>query len=148
VKTVLPDIDIVTAAVVVPTTLMHVHHVVVKFKEGGVRRDDIVSVLDSARRIILVDTQTTGIKSTAQLIEAARDIRHRSDIPELVIFSDSIHVENGEMMLFQAVHQESIVVPENVDVIRAMLGLEQDAEKSMEKTDSVLGLSKKFFLTR
>lgn len=145
VKTVLPDLDIITAAVVVPTTLMHVHHVTVRFREQGVTRKDILSVLEEARRIILVSSEATGIKSTAQLIEAARDVRPRNDIPELVVFEDSIHVEGNELMLFQAVHQESIVVPENVDAVRAMLGV-ASAEESMDKTDRTLRLSKSFFL--
>ncbi len=146
VKTVVPWLDIVTAAVVVPTTLMHVHHVAVRFSEGGVTREDILRVLEDARRIVLVKSAVTGIKGTAQLIEVARDLRPRNDIPELVVFEDSVHVEKDELMLFQAVHQESIVVPENIDAIRALTGIEPDPEKSMSKTDSTLGLSKKFFL--
>jgi len=145
VKTVIPDLDIVTAAVVVPTTLMHMHHVSIRLAEGGVTRDDVLRVLDDARRIILVSTGATGIKSTAQLIEAARDVRMRSDIPELVVFEETVHVENGELMLFQAVHQESIVVPENIDAIRAITG-SAGADESIEKTDGTLGLSRRFFL--
>jgi len=145
VKTVLPNLDIVTAAVVVPTTLMHVHYVTVKLREEGVTRDDVIKILDEARRIVLVSSGKTGIKSTAQLIEAARDIRLRSDIPELVVFEDSINVDGDEIMLFQAVHQESIVVPENIDAIRALFNL-ASAEASIRKTDSSLGLSKQFFL--
>ncbi len=145
VKTVVPGIDIVTAAVVVPTTLMHVHHVTLELRKS-VSRTDIISTLNEARRIILVDSDLTGIKSTAQLIESARDMRMRNDIPELVVFESSIHAENNEVMLFQAVHQESIVVPENIDAIRALTMLEEDPEKSMDLTDKSLGLSRRFFL--
>ena len=146
VKTVVPDIDIVTAAVVVPTTLMHVHNVSIVFDEGGVTRDDVLRVLDEAPRIVLLSSERTGIKSTAQLIEAARDARPRNDIPELVVFEDSVSMDGGELMLFQAVHQESIVVPENVDAIRAVTGIESNAEKSIAKTDRLLGLRRRFFL--
>ena len=40
----------------------------------------------------------------------------------------------------QAVHQESDVVPENVDAIRAMLELEEDGEKSILKTNKAMGI--------
>ncbi|MEB3760428.1 MAG: type II glyceraldehyde-3-phosphate dehydrogenase [Desulfurococcales archaeon] len=145
VNSVVPDINIVTAAVVVPTTLMHVHQVTVRFREKTTL-EKIIEVLSSAPRIMLVDTGRTGIKSTAQLIEAARDMRPRNDIPELVVFRDSIALLNGnELMLFQAVHQESIVVPENVDAVRAVMKLAKTAEETVEKTDKSLGLRREFF---
>ncbi len=144
VKTVVPDIDIVTAAVVVPTTLMHVHQVSVKFRTD-VTKQDILSVLEESPRIVLVNSKKTGIKSTAQLIELARDLRERNDIQELVVFEDSIAVlNNREVLLFQAVHQESIVVPENIDAIRALFNLASSAEETIKKTDSTLGLFRTF----
>ena len=38
-----------------------------------------------------------------------------------------------------AIHQESIVIPENIDAIRAMFNL-ADKWTSIEKTDKALGL--------
>ena len=139
VKTVLPWLDIVTAAVVVPTTLMHVHFVNVRLARKATL-DEVLEALASTRRIALVDSGRTGIKSTAEIIEAARDAgRKRADVPELVVFRDSVTLNGDELMLFQAVHQESIVVPENVDAIRALTRL-AGAEESIAKTDESLGL--------
>ncbi len=138
VKSVLPWLDIKTSAVVVPTTLMHVHHVTLYLKDRVDRRD-IISALEEAPRIVVISSSKTGIKSTAQLIEAARDQRPRNDIPELVVFEESISVDGREVMLFQAVHQESIVVPENLDAIRAIVGA-ASREESIKLTDSTLGL--------
>jgi glyceraldehyde-3-phosphate dehydrogenase (NAD(P)) len=41
---------------------------------------------------------------------------------------------------YQAIHQESDVVPENIDAIRAMMELEEDNMKSIEKTNKALGI--------
>lgn len=71
-KTVLPDIDIVSVAVVVPTTIMHLH--------------------------------------------------------------------DGRLYYMQAVHQEAVVIPENIDAIRAITGTEKDDAKSMRITDKSLGI--------
>ena len=141
VKSVLPWLDIETAAVVVPTTLMHVHYVTLRLARDA-SKDDVVDVLKQAPRIIVISSEYTGIKSTAQLIEAARDSRQRNDIPELVVFEDTVHVDGREVILFQAVHQESIVVPENIDAIRAITRLTEDPEETIRKTDSKLGLTK------
>jgi len=141
VKSVLPWLDIETAALVVPTTLMHVHYVTVTLAQDP-SRDDIIEALRNAPRIMVVSSEATGIKSTAQLIEAARDSRPRNDIPELVVFEDTIHVDGRDLILFQAVHQESIVVPENIDAIRAVAGLAESAEETISITDTRLGLTK------
>ncbi len=139
VKTVLPRLDIVTAAVVVPTTLMHVHAVTLRLRQP-VTSSDVVEALEKAPRIMVVNAEATGIKSTAELMEAAREIRRRSDIPELVVFEDSITARGSEVMLFQAVHQESIVVPENIDAIRAVSLLASSAEETISLTDASLGI--------
>lgn len=144
VKTVLPWLDITTSAVVVPTTLMHVHHVTLEL-ERSASVGEVVETLSQAPRIMLVDTGLTGIRSTAQLMDAARHTRHAGDLPELVVFEDSIHVDSNRVILFQAVHQESIVVPENIDAIRATTGLVEDPWETIRKTDGSLGLVKRLF---
>jgi glyceraldehyde-3-phosphate dehydrogenase (NAD(P)) len=50
-------------------------------------------------------------------------------------------VENT-LYYYQAVHQESDVVPENVDCIRAMMKLENDPMISIHKTDKAIGIAK------
>ena len=139
VKTVLPSLDIVTMAVVVPTTLMHVHIVYATLREK-VERKDVISLFEDTPRIILAD-DTMGLASTADIVEYARDIgRKRYDIPELVIWENSISVQDREVMWMQAVHQESIVVPENIDAIRAAMELAGTSEETIGITDKTLGL--------
>ncbi len=143
VKTILKDLDIETAAVIVPTTLMHVHHVRVRLSKRASKRDVLDALSESPRIVVLPGR--TGIKSTAQIVEAARFARPRADIPELVVFEDSISISGDELSLFQAVHQESIVVPENIDAIRAVSGLEKDPVRSISKTDETLRIGRKYF---
>ena len=139
VKTVLPNLDIVTMAVVVPTTLMHVHIVYAEL-EKPVTREDVIATFESTPRIILADA-SYGLTSTAELVEYARDIgRKRYDIPELVVWLESIAVNGTEVMWMQAVHQESIVVPENIDAIRAVAELAKTADETIRITDERLGL--------
>ena len=139
VKTVIPDIDIVTVAVAVPVTIMHMHMINIEFQHD-VKREDVIKLLEETPRIMFV-SGGKRINSLAQLIEWARDIgRPRADIMENVIFEDSVSIIDGrELYLMMAIHQESIVIPENIDALRAMFNI---APKwiSIEKTDKVLGL--------
>jgi glyceraldehyde-3-phosphate dehydrogenase (NAD(P)) len=49
-------------------------------------------------------------------------------------------VDDNELYLFLGVQQESIVVPDNVDAIRGMMGAATQAE-SMRLTNSSLGIA-------
>ena len=79
------------------------------------------------------------MSSTAEIMEFARDMkRPRNDMWENCIWPESITVGDKELYFFQAVHQESIVVPENVDAIRAM-HLKYKYHRSLEE---MLGCAK------
>ena len=138
VQSVLPKLNIHTVAVKVSSTLMHVHAVSVDLKKAA----DPAQVLDTWRRFprITFVAGSEGVKSTAQVMELARDLsRNRADLYEIAVWQDGVHVVDGtHLYYFQAVHQESDVVPENVDAIRAMLELEREGRRSMERTDRSL----------
>jgi len=137
VRSVLPNINITSAALKIPTTLMHVHTVNMELNTNCTA-EDVKNILGSQSRIHFVGQ---GISSTAEIIEFARDIgRPRNDMWENCIWPESVTVTENELYFFQAVHQESIVVPENVDAIRAMMELESDGAKSIEKTNKALWL--------
>lgn len=139
VQKVLPHIDITTSAFAVPTTLMHVHWLNLELGKNA-SEEDVVAAFSSFPRIRLVSA-SEGLDSTSQIVEYARDLgRHRYDMPELVVFKESIKSFGREVYLTQAVHQESIVVPENIDAIRAMTRLCETAEESMKMTDESLGI--------
>ncbi|HIH69551.1 type II glyceraldehyde-3-phosphate dehydrogenase [Methermicoccus shengliensis] len=137
VNTVIPHIPITTLAAKLSTTLMHMHAVNVEL-ESSPSREEVAELLSSEPRMLLIGSD---VGSTAEVIEMARDAgRPRNDVWENVIWEDSITVENGELYLFQGVHQESIVIPENIDAIRAMCELERDAAASMKKTNGAMGI--------
>jgi len=137
VRSVLPQINITSAALKIPTTLMHVHTVNMEVNTDC-SAEDVKNILGSQPRILFVGQ---GMSSTAEIMEFARDIgRPRNDMWENCIWPESVTVHEKELYFFQAVHQESIVVPENVDAIRAMMELESDGAKSIEKTNKAIGL--------
>ena len=120
VQTIMPWIKITTMAVVTPTTLMHVHCIAAELKKKA-KETEILDVLGNTPRVKLVSGKD-GIKSTGQVMELARDLgRPRGDFNEIVVWKDGIKMVDNILYYYQAVHQESDVVPENVDCIRAMM---------------------------
>ncbi|NJE55621.1 phosphorylating glyceraldehyde-3-phosphate dehydrogenase [Thermococcus sp. 21S9] len=139
VQTVIP-INIETSAFVVPTTLMHVHSVMVELKKP-VEAKDVVDIFENTTRVLLFEKEK-GFESTAQLIEFARDLhREWNNLYEIAVWKESVNVRGNRLFYIQAVHQESDVVPENIDAIRAMFEL-ADKWESIKKTNESLGILK------
>ncbi|MFA0834217.1 MAG: phosphorylating glyceraldehyde-3-phosphate dehydrogenase [Methanobacterium formicicum] len=140
VQTVMYDLDITTMALLVPTTLMHQHNMMVEL-ENPASLDEVIATLEATPRVMLVEAGK-GLGSTAEIMECARDLgRPRSDLNEIAVWKESLNIKDGELFYMQAIHQESDVVPENVDCIRAMLEMEEDPAKSIAKTNKNMGIS-------
>ncbi len=138
VRTVLPHIDIVTMALKIPTTHMHLHSLIVSVKEK-VSENRIIDALKETTRVLLVNSKD-GIKSTAHVTDFARELgRPRSDLYEVAIWADSIKVIEDEIYFYMGVHQEAIVIPENIDAIRALTG-RYSKEESIKLTNKMLGI--------
>jgi len=139
VRTVIHDLPIQTMAVVVPSTLMHLHAVAVRLKKD-VTAKDVLALWERTPRVRLVDGGEE-VKSTSHVMELARELgRPRSDMYEIVVWRDGTSVSGRRLYYYQAVHQESDVVPENVDAIRSMLKSEDDGRKSIARTDKAMGI--------
>ncbi|MFC1769140.1 type II glyceraldehyde-3-phosphate dehydrogenase [Nanoarchaeota archaeon] len=138
VNTVLPNIKIFTTAISVSTTLMHAHSVHVNLKKEP-DIDELIESLKNTTRIRIV-RNAEKVRSTAEIMELAKDLgRPRGDMPELSLWQEAIGNVGKNLFYVQAVHQESIVVPENIDAIRAAMGFE-DAQVSIDKTNKTLNV--------
>jgi len=141
VQTILPWLNIHTMAVKTPTTMMHIHCITADLRKAATE-SDILSVWDNVPRIKFVSGKH-GVRSSAQIMELARDLnRPRGDFMEIIVWEDGVKCDDGTLYYYQAIHQESDVVPEIIDCIRAMMKLERDPLKSIRTTDRSLGIGK------
>jgi len=139
VRTVLKDVEIFTTAMSVPTTLMHMHSIIVDMKKKA-STEEILDLFKKTTRIRVV-RNAEKVRSTAEIMEFAKDLgRLRGDMPEICIWEEGIGVKDKKLFYLQAIHQESDVVLENVDAIRAATGF-KDATKSIEMTNKSLGVN-------
>lgn len=141
VNTVLPGIKLTTMAMKVPTTHMHLHSVILTLKDPHASNKTITRKLEETTRVLLVNGKD-GLKSTAHLVDLGRELgRPRGDLYEAIVWNDSISVDDKEVSFFMAVHQEAIVIPENVDAIRAVLS-SKSKDESIATTNKSLGINK------
>ena len=141
VQTVLHDVEIFTTALSVPSTLMHLHTLTVDLKKKA-RIEEVIELFKNSTRIRVV-RNAEHLRSTAEIMEFARDLgRLRGDMPEICVWQEAIGIttnSHNKLLYMQAVHQESDVVPENIDCIRAMMGF-KDGQKSIELTNKSFGI--------
>jgi glyceraldehyde-3-phosphate dehydrogenase (NAD(P)) len=140
VMTVLPDVNITTMAIKIPTTHMHLHSLIITLGKKATAAEAIAA-FQREQRIMVIEGKM-GFKSTSHVIDWARwKGRPRNDVYEAVIWKESVTVvDDNELYLFLGVQQESIEVPENIDAIRAMMGTSTQAE-SVRMTNSTLGIA-------
>ena len=144
-QTIVPDLDIVTMAAKGPFDLGHVHFTMVETTRPT-SVDEIRTLLEDASRVAFVRADE-GIVGQNSIVELMRDLgRPRADLWEVALWEDAIAVrpDGGEIYLVYHVPNEAIVVPETIDAIRAMTGLEADGGRSIAKTDASLGIQKRF----
>ena len=148
VQTVIADLNIQTMAVKVPTTIMHVHCIIAELNSGP-EVSRVLELWENTPRIDLIegflknkDSKIRNLPGTAEIMELARDSLYtRGDLNQIAIWKDGVHSFGKKLYYYQAIHQESDVVPENIDAIRAMCELESDPSKSIQKTNGALGIN-------
>jgi glyceraldehyde-3-phosphate dehydrogenase (NAD(P)) len=138
VQTVLKKINITTMACKIPTTLNHVHFVTARV-DGDYKKEDALEAFRGASRVLLFNA-SQGYNTSAQIYEMFRDItRPRSDMYEACVWEDMVNIDKGRLYWSHVVHSEGIVIPENIDAIRAILGADSK-ENSIRKTNASLGI--------
>ncbi|UQE03629.1 type II glyceraldehyde-3-phosphate dehydrogenase [Bradyrhizobium japonicum] len=136
-KRMFPHVTIETQAVAVPMTHGHVANLFIRLGDAATG-DAVEGILRSTPRI---EVDTTGPTVATNIVTAAAGTagRARSDRPELVVWRDGIIADGRNLMLQAFIHMEAIVVPENIDCIRA-LGGRTFCSGSLRKTDESLGI--------
>jgi glyceraldehyde-3-phosphate dehydrogenase (NAD(P)) len=146
VRTIFPNVDIDTLGVTVPATLMHLHSVNFTL-ETTPSVKAIADLLSRQSRLFVVPAQL-DIDGTAKLKEFAKDVsRPRGDLWENCLWKESIAMEGNDLYLFQSIHQEANVVPENIDAIRAIVG-RTNAAKSIALTNDHLRMGISQFISK
>jgi len=133
------DLDIVTYSIVAPTTLAHMHVMFARF-DDNVSKEDIIRAFEETPRITLLEASIAS--STAEVRELARDLGRGGDIYEVIAWPESLWVKGNEAGITYMVHQEAIVIPENIDAIRAITGVVEDGAQSIRLTDESLSIGR------
>lgn len=142
-QTVLPDLDVMTIAVVAAHTTSHLHAWSVELTRPA-SKDEVLAAFRATPRIAFLRAGE-GVVALNSTLEMMADLgRPRGDMWEVGLWEDSLTVKGNELFYNYQVHNQSIVVPETVDAIRALTSIEKDGLKSIARTDKAMGLVREF----
>jgi len=138
-----PELDVVTAAVKVPETLSHLHYWTVQLtKEAS--KEDVLDAFATSTRTAFINMRD-DLSANNAVKELMLDLgRPHGDMYEVAVWEDMLKVEGDELYYAYLVDNQAIVIPETIDAIRALTGIESDPQKSIEKTNSSLGITQRF----
>jgi glyceraldehyde-3-phosphate dehydrogenase (NAD(P)) len=141
VRTIFPELSITTTALIASTTLMHVHANHVRLTNPPSTVQPVIDLFRASPRFH-VFPEGDRVGGTPHVLEYGQDRNPggRPDVMENVLWEHGVHLVDGDLHFFQAIHQESIVIPESIDALRAMFSLSPRAAESIELTDRALGI--------
>ncbi len=142
-QTVIPDLDVVTMAVVAAHTTSHLHSWCVELTRPATT-SEVLAAFEAVPRIAFL-RMTDGIVALNQTLELMSDLgRPRGDMWEVGLWADGLTIIGQELFFSCQVYNQAIVVPENIDAIRALSAVETDGAVSIAMTDRALGIAPLF----
>lgn len=142
-QTVVPDLDVVTIAAKASHTQTHNHYWVVEMTRPA-SREEVLDAFRATSRVAFI-RMSDGIVALNSTIELMKDLgRPRGDMWEVALWEDVLTVNGNETYYTYQVYNEAIVVPENIDAIRALAGIVRDGRESMRITDETMGIQHDF----
>jgi glyceraldehyde-3-phosphate dehydrogenase (NAD(P)) len=142
-QTVIPDLDVMTIAVVAAHTTSHLHAWTVELTRSATK-DEVLAAFQAVPRIAFLRA-SEGVVALNSTLEMMADLgRPRGDMWEVGLWEDSLTVKDNELFYNYQVYNQAIVVPETIDAIRAVSGIEKNGLESIARTDKALGVVREF----
>lgn len=139
--TIMPHIDATGILVQAPVTHGHIITVVATPKKD-ISKEELVTIFKKHPRIRVVK-ESEGFLGNASLFRYARDLGNpRGDMYEIAVFEDSIVKSGKDIMFAINIPQEAVVIPENIDAIRAAMEMQTNGIEGVAETNKYLELGK------
>lgn len=139
--TIMPHVQATGILVHTPVTHGHIITVVATPKKS-LSIESAAELLAAHPRIRMVSIDE-GFLGNASLFRYARDLGNpRGDMYEIACWRDSIVTSGKDIMFAINIPQESVVIPENMDAVRACMRMQEDRIEATNTTNKYLGIGK------
>ncbi|TDT56500.1 type II glyceraldehyde-3-phosphate dehydrogenase [Fonticella tunisiensis] len=139
--TIMPHVDATGILVHTPVTHGHIITVVATPKRE-IGKEEVLKYFNQHPRIRVVRL-ADGFLGNASLFRYARDLGNpRGDMYEIAVFEETIVNSGKDIMFAINIPQEAVVIPENMDAIRAAMEMQTDRLEAVALTNKYLGMGK------
>jgi glyceraldehyde-3-phosphate dehydrogenase (NAD(P)) len=136
----MPHIDATGLLIHTPVTHGHIITIVATPKVS-ITKAEVVAALQTHPRIRVVRI-ADGFDTNTSLFNYARFLGHpRGDMYEVGVFEETIGMSGDDIMFAINIPQESVVIPETIDGVRAALGMQTDGLEAVGLTNRYLGMA-------
>lgn len=137
--TIMPHVDATGILVHTPVTHGHIITVLATPKRK-IGKKELLDMAYAHPRIMPVSL-ANGFLGNASMFRWARDIgNNRGDMYEVALWEESIVNSGDDIMFAINIPQEAVVIPENMDAIRAAMKMQLTREEGTAETNKYLGL--------
>jgi glyceraldehyde-3-phosphate dehydrogenase (NAD(P)) len=137
--TIMPHVDATGILVHTPVTHGHIITVLASTKKT-VNKENLIEIMATHPRIRMVRI-ADGFLGNASLFRYARDLGNpRGDMYEIALWDESIVNSGDDIMFAINIPQESVVIPESMDAIRAAMEMQTERLKAVAETNKYLGM--------
>lgn len=139
---VMPHVKATGILVHAPVTHGHIITVVATPKKR-VAKEEVLHFFRGHQRIRIVRI-ADGFLGNSSLFKYARDLGNpRGDMYEVAVWDESIVESGNDIMYTINIPQESVVIPESMDAIRAAANMQVNKLEAVSLTNKYLGIRKK-----
>ena len=137
---IMPHVDATGLLVHTPVTHGHIITLVATPKRK-VTKEEVVDAFRAHPRIRVVKI-AEGFDSNTAMFNYGRMLgKPRGDLYEIAVFEETIGFSGDDIMFAINIPQESVVVPETMDAIRAAMPMETDGAQAVMLTNDYLGMA-------
>ena len=137
---IMPHIDATGLLIHTPVTHGHIITIVATPKRTTTP-DEVIEAFRAHPRIRVVRI-ADGFTTNTSLFNYARFLGHkRGDMYEVGLFEEMVGMSGDDVMFAVNIPQESVVIPETIDGIRAALRLQVDRLEAVGMTNKYLGMA-------
>ena len=137
--TIMPHVDATGILVHTPVTHGHIITIVATPKKQ-ISVKEVIKLFSEHPRIRVVSIDE-GFLGNASLFKYARDLGNpRGDMYEIAVWKDTVVTSANDVMFAINIPQESVVIPETMDAIRASLKMQTDRLEAVGITNKYLNM--------
>jgi len=139
VKSFLPTVNLYVEAYKVPSRMMHLHQMTVRFKSAAPDKESILDIYEKEFGVAIL----SNARGTGDIRKKAIDLGFEHGDTNMVhIHSDTIRTQDDTLKLLYSDDQTGMVIPENYLLFQSML-YGRPARDAYRRTDAIFHIDKK-----